>query len=130
MNKSSRIQVQSQTRKCLSVRRRINYVFKEQHPEVGRIVNPSPKLRHSGAKPKSMISGKKRERVGGCESPTKRNKLEFRKLLNFWDGQANVGDSTCKPNMLKERHPSVNRNTDTSSALSGPESAISEGRRK
>jgi hypothetical protein len=130
MNKSSaiQVQVQSQTRKCLSARRRVNDVLKEHHPEVGRIANPSPKLRQSGAK--SIISGKKRERVGGCESPAKRNKLEFRKLLNFCDGQANEGDSTFKPNMLKERHPSVNRNTDTSSALSGPESANCEGRRK
>ena len=127
IQKSPEIQVQvtSQSRKCLSARRRVNSVIKEHHLSVGRIANPSPKPSRSGAKPKSIFSGKKRERVGGCESPAKRNKLDFRKLLNFWDGQTKIEDSTIDLdlNVIKERHPTKKHlNTDNSSAISGKES--------
>ena len=61
----------------------------------------------------------------GCESPGKTNKMDFLKLLNFWDGQAIIEDSTIDLdlNVIKERHPTKKHsNTDTSSAISGKES--------
>ena len=87
---------------------------------MGRIANSSPKLIQSGANPKSIFSGNKRERVGGWECPDKRDKSDFWKHLNFWDGQANIGDSTIDSNVLKERQPSKKHSeTDTNSAISG-----------
>jgi hypothetical protein len=58
----------------------------------------------------------------GCESPAKRNELDFRKLPNFWDGQTNIGDSNIDLNVNKKCHPiKKHLEKNTSSAIFGKE---------